>query len=99
MNAWTRASLPGAGGRPPGCGDAPARASSLSPVMGRSTVRIRRNPNHCPVPRAHRATPATGFRAAGEQTAGPLYLPNPDEERRVQEMVIYGVSFDMVGKQ
>jgi bifunctional DNase/RNase len=26
-------------------------------------------------------------------------LPNPDEERRVQEMVIYGVSFDMVGKQ
>jgi bifunctional DNase/RNase len=30
---------------------------------------------------------------------GPLYLPNPDEEQGVQEMVIYGVSFDMVGKQ
>jgi bifunctional DNase/RNase len=26
-------------------------------------------------------------------------LPNPDEEQGVQEMVIYGVSFDMVGKQ
>src|SRR5579875_3200714 len=28
-----------------------------------------------------------------------LYWRDPDEERSVQEMVIYGVSFDMVGKQ
>src|SRR5581483_2220838 len=46
-------------------------------------------------------------RAAATRRAGPgrrdqvpgLYWPDPDEERSVQEMVIYGVSFDMVGKQ
>jgi bifunctional DNase/RNase len=55
------------------------------------------------VPRRRRSapSPALGSRsgAPGRAETGPLYWPNPDEERRVQEMVIYGVSFDMVGKQ
>src|SRR5579875_1850664 len=76
----------------------PGRSHFLDLRSGVARGRSRGHAQH-DVPRRHRR-PAERVRAPGRCDRGAgLYCPDPDEERSVQEMVIYGVSFDMVGKQ
>jgi bifunctional DNase/RNase len=90
MNAWTTLSAPGAGGRPPGCTGDPR--GSFSPPIVLSPVSLQPSEllSGAPIGRP---------RARWLQSGGLILALPPSEELSVQEMVIYGVSFDMVGKQ
>src|SRR5206468_2321476 len=66
-------------------------------------------PGRRPAPKHHQATSSSiptperregnGWRCPRSRAPPHLYSSPTDEEPHVQEMVIYGVSFDMVGKQ